>query len=87
LIEALGTGCTVITINCPIGPGDSVQTGEFGELVEVGNSKALSEAILYSFKNQSDMLLKVKRSENYMKKFYTENVVNEYKKLLTNKYR
>ena len=24
---------------------------------------------------------------NYLKKFYTENVVNEYKKLLTNKYR
>ena len=62
-------------------------TGEFGELVEVGNSKALSEAILYAFKNQSDMLLKVKKSENYMKKFYTENVVNEYKKLLTNEHR
>ena len=87
LIEALGTGWPVITTNCPIGPADSVQNGEFGALVEVGNSKALSEAILYAFKNQSDMLLKVKRSENYMKKFYTENVVNEYKKLLTNKYR
>ena len=87
LIEALGTGCPVITTNCPIGPADSVQNGEYGALVEVGNSKALSEAILYAFKNQSDMLLKVKRSENYMKKFYTENVVNEYKKLLTNKYR
>ena len=87
LIEALGTGCPVITTNCPIGPADSIQNGEFGELVEVGNSKALSEAILYAFKNQSDMLLKVKKSENYMKKFYTENVVNEYKKLLTNEHR
>lgn len=87
LIEALGIGCPVITTNCPIGPSDSVQNGEFGELVEVGNSKALSEAILYAFKNQSDMLLKVKKSENYLKKFYTENVVNEYKKLLTNEYR
>ena len=87
LIEALGTGCPVITTNCPIGPADSIQNGEFGELIEVGNSKALSESILYAFKNQSDMLLKVKKSENYMKKFYTENVVNEYKKLLTNKYR
>jgi len=87
LIEALGTGCPVITTNCPIGPADSIQNGEFGELIEVGNSKALSESILYAFKNQSDMLLKVKKSENYMKKFYTENVVNEYKKLLTNEHR
>ena len=87
LIEALGIGCPVITTNCPIGPADSVQNGEFGELVEAGNSKALSEAILYAFKNQSDMLSKVKKSENYLKKFYTENVVNEYKKLLTNENR
>ena len=87
LIEALGTGCPVITTNCPIGPADSIQNGEFGELIEVGNSKALSESILYAFKNQSDMLLKVKKSENYIKKFYTENVVNEYKKLLTNEHR
>ena len=84
LIEALGTGCPVITTNSPIGPSDSIQNGEFGELVEVGNSKALSESILYAFNNQSDMLLKAKKSEIYMKKFYTDNVVNEYKKLLIN---
>jgi len=84
LIEALATGCPVITTNCPIGPADSIQNGEFGELVEVGNSKALSESILYAFNNKSDMLLKVKKSEIFMKKFYTHNVVNEYKKLLIN---
>ena len=84
LIEALATGCPAITTNCPIGPADSIQNGDFGELVEVGNSKALSESILYAFNNKSDMLLKVKKSEIFMKKFYTHNVVNEYKKLLIN---
>ena len=84
LIEALGLGCPVITTDCPIGPADSIQNGEFGELVEVGYTKALSESILYAYKNQSGMLEKVKKSENYMKKFYTDNVVNEYKKLLIN---
>lgn len=84
LIEALATGCPVITTNCPIGPADSIQNGDFGELVEVGNSKALSESILYAFNNKSDMLLKVKKSEIFMKKFYTHNVVNEYKELLIN---
>ena len=84
MIEALGLGCPVITTDCPIGPADSIQNGEFGELVEVGNTKALSESILYAYKNQSGMLEKVKKSENYMKKFYTDNVVNEYKKLLIN---
>ena len=84
LIEALATGCPVITTNCPIGPSDSVQNGEFGQLVEVGNSSALSEAILYAYNNQSNMLERVIKSGNYLKKFYTENVVNEYKKLLIN---
>ena len=84
LIEALATGCPVITTNCPIGPSDSVQDGEFGQLVEVGNSSALSEAILYAYNNQSNMLERVRKSENYLKKFYTENVVKEYKKLLIN---
>tara|TARA_B100000686_G_scaffold87413_1_gene94173 strand:- start:310 stop:1464 length:1155 start_codon:yes stop_codon:yes gene_type:complete len=84
LIEALGTGCPVVTTNCPIGPADSIQNGEFGELVEVGNSSALSEAILYAYNNQSNMLERVIKSGNYLKKFYTENVVNEYKKLLIN---
>ncbi len=84
LIEALATGCPVITTNCPIGPADSIQNGDFGELVEVGNSKALSESISYAFNNKSDMLLKVKKSEIFMKKFYTHNVVNEYTKLLIN---
>ena len=84
LIEALATGCPVITTNCPIGPSDSVQDGEFGELVEAGDSSALSEAILYAYNNQSNMLERVRKSENYLKKFYTENVVNEYKKLLIN---
>ena len=84
LIEALATGCPVITTNCPIGPADSIQNGDYGELVEVGNSKALSESISYAFNNKSDMLLKVKKSEIFMKKFYTHNVVNEYKKLLIN---
>ena len=60
LIEALGLGCPVITTDCPIGPADSIQNGEFGELVEVGNTKALSESILYAYKNQSGMLEKVK---------------------------
>ena len=83
LIEALGTGCPVITTNCPIGPADSIQNGEFGELIEVGNSKALSESILYAFKNQSDMLLKVKKSENYIKNignYFGNFIFNPYKK-------
>ena len=87
LIEALGLGCPVITTDCPIGPADSIQNGEFGELVEVGNTKALSESILHAYKNRSEMLVKVKKSEKYMKRFYTNNVVNEYKKFLSNGYR
>jgi glycosyltransferase involved in cell wall biosynthesis len=46
LLEAKSCGLPVVSFNCPEGPAHIVQDGVDGILVEDGNVKALSQAIL-----------------------------------------
>lgn len=46
LIEALGAGTAVVSTDCPSGPAEILANGRFGQLVPVGDSDALAEAIL-----------------------------------------
>lgn len=46
LIEAMALGTTVVSTNCPSGPNEILANGKYGELVPVGDSKAMAEAIL-----------------------------------------
>jgi glycosyltransferase involved in cell wall biosynthesis len=51
LIEAKSCGLPIISFDCPEGPADIVRDGIDGILVENGNIKALSEAILKLVEN------------------------------------
>jgi glycosyltransferase involved in cell wall biosynthesis len=46
IIEAMAVGVPVVATDCPYGPGEILQGGEFGVLAPVGDSERLSEAIL-----------------------------------------
>ena len=46
LIEAMACGCPVVSTACPYGPDEILEEGRWGELVPVGDAKALSEALL-----------------------------------------
>ena len=46
LIEALACGCPVVSTDCRFGPDEILEDGRWGELVPVGDAKALSEAML-----------------------------------------
>lgn len=45
LIEALACGCPVVSTDCPGGIREILADGKYGELVPVGNSQAMTEAI------------------------------------------
>ncbi|HBE16100.1 MAG TPA: glycosyl transferase [Cyanobacteria bacterium UBA11149] len=46
LIEAMALGTSVVSTNCPSGPAEILDNGKYGELVAVGDSEAMAEAIL-----------------------------------------
>ena len=54
LIEALACGCSCVSTNCNSGPSEILKGGEFGELVDVGDEVALSQAIELALTRQPD---------------------------------
>ncbi len=45
LIQALACGCPCVSTDCPAGPAEILQNGQFGPLVPVGNHVALAAAM------------------------------------------
>ena len=46
LIEAMAVSLPVVSTNCPSGPAEILDNGKYGELVPVGNTQAMAEAII-----------------------------------------
>lgn len=78
LIEALACGCPVVATDCPSGPREILQGGKYGELVEVGDSVALCEAM--------ERILKTRPGKQALKghasKYSVDQAVSRYVELL-----
>ena len=55
LSEALASYCRVVSTNAPYGASELLQNGRFGRLVNVGDVRALAEAMLASIKDKVDL--------------------------------
>jgi glycosyltransferase involved in cell wall biosynthesis len=54
LVEALQAGCPVVSTDCPSGPAEILDNGQYGTLVPVNDADGLAQAILATLAAQPD---------------------------------
>ena len=78
LIEAMMSGCTVVSTNCPTGPGEIIKNSKNGYLVPIKNIKKMSESIIYAIDNPISKPAMIET----LKPFKASNVIKRHFKLL-----
>ncbi|QIZ72962.1 glycosyltransferase [Oxynema aestuarii] len=78
LIEALASGCQVVSTNCQYGPDEILENGKYGWLVPITDTSALSKAMEHSLESPIDRTL-LKQRANY---FTVKRAANEYLQLV-----
>ncbi len=73
LVEALAIGTPVVSTDCPSGPAEILEGGKWGELVPVGNSNTLAQAILHSLESVPSV-----RVNDFIEVFTIDRVVPRY---------
>lgn len=76
IVEAMNTGLPVVTMDCPCGPREILNHGEFGTLVPMNDVEAMCAAILCTIKNNSE--IKVQRAYLRSLDFTIRKSVNGY---------
>ena len=77
LVEALFCGCPVVSTDCPSGPAEILQGGEFGHLVPVGDGQAMTDALEAALDAPVDSRTLRARGEE----FSVDRAVNQYHEL------
>ncbi|UOE85837.1 glycosyltransferase [Vibrio splendidus] len=65
IVESLGTGTPVVSTDCNYGPSEILAGGEFGELVPVGDSQALADAMYRSLIGEHDKNKLIDRAKDF----------------------
>ncbi len=82
LIEAMTFGCAVVSFDCPYGPGEIIQNGVNGLLIENQNEESLKEAIELLIKDKE---LREKLSLEAIKakeRYSIEKIANEWHRVI-----
>lgn len=74
IVDALGTGCKVVSTNCPSGPDEILNSGVYGNLVAPGSVLELSESIANMLQRNIKKEFLIDRAND----FSVETIGNQY---------
>ncbi len=80
LVEAMAVGTPVVSTDCPVGPSEILEDGEWGSLVPVSDESALATAIDNTLANPPEREKLVERARD----FDSETIAEEYVEVLFN---
>lgn len=73
LIEAMACGCPVISTDCPSGPAEILNGGQYGHLVPVGDVQGIAEAIQSVLEGEERL-----PPPEWLEQYRVERVVQQY---------
>lgn len=79
LIQAMATGCPVVSTDCPHGPKEILESGKWGQLVQVGDEEGMARAIEAVLEGRIER----KDTRRRARDFSADRAVDAYWKLLT----
>lgn len=77
LIEAMSLGIPVVSTNCKSGPAEILDDGRYGELVPVGDSEAMAEAIVQGLSETAKIA-----SSTWLDQFTLQSSIEHYLKMV-----
>lgn len=80
LVEAMACGTQIVSTNCPFGPAEILNHGQFGQLVPVGDRDALEAALIRALQGQFHVPSNVLKAR--ARHFTIDTAVNQYMSLL-----
>lgn len=78
IVEAMACGTPVVCTDCPGGPAEILDNGEYGPLVPVGDEKSMAEAIKKMLENPTESDVLISRAKDFM----MEKIVDQYEDVL-----
>jgi len=82
LVEAMASGSTVISTNCPYGPAEVLDDGKYGILVPMNHPRALADAMIEITKNEKYFKYLKKKTIKRASEYNVNLIVKKWEILL-----
>ena len=82
LVEALALGCPILSTNCPVGPAEILDNGNYGYLVAVNDVMAMANGIIEMMTNQELRSRFITKSSIRAEYYDIEHAADKFKDLL-----